>query len=306
MSRPSKIWTFPTEELKKIVEECEYSTHVIKRMGMTVGKRTLDMLFERLEQEGIQHDHLLAKREDRSGWSRLYKLPAERLWEAVRDADCMVDVLRSLNLSNGGRTIKILRKRLDRERIDYRHLIDGKKLARGALPPVPTEKVLKRHCFYRHHLFLEKVHREKLVENRCASCGLKPRWKGKKLNLLLDHKNGIVNDNRIKNLRFLCPNCKRQIEDARKQRTKKKQKLVRCITCGQFRSPRVSGQNCQKCRNKTKEERVERDKQRAAALKPLLEAGLSYFQAGKQIGLVPEIARKVALAHGLKSRYSRK
>ena len=34
----------------------------------------------------------------------------------------------------------------------------------------------------------------------------------KKLSLQLDHINGINNDHRIENLRFLCPNCHSQTE----------------------------------------------------------------------------------------------
>ncbi len=32
-------------------------------------------------------------------------------------------------------------------------------------------------------------------------------WRGSKLSLILDHINGISNDNRLENLRFVCPNC---------------------------------------------------------------------------------------------------
>ena len=39
-----------------------------------------------------------------------------------------------------------------------------------------------------------------------------PEWAGKKLSLHLDHINGIHNDNRIENLRLLCPNCHSQTE----------------------------------------------------------------------------------------------
>ena len=35
-------------------------------------------------------------------------------------------------------------------------------------------------------------------------------WNGKKLNLILDHINGVNGDNGPKNLQFLCPNCNSQ------------------------------------------------------------------------------------------------
>lgn len=36
-------------------------------------------------------------------------------------------------------------------------------------------------------------------------------WNGKKIRMVLDHKNGVNGDNRPKNLRFLCPNCNSQL-----------------------------------------------------------------------------------------------
>jgi hypothetical protein len=44
------------------------------------------------------------------------------------------------------------------------------------------------------------------IEYKCSECEIS-EWNNKKLSLHLDLINGINNDNRIDNLRFLCPNC---------------------------------------------------------------------------------------------------
>lgn len=54
--------------------------------------------------------------------------------------------------------------------------------------------------------------KDKLLEYKCALCGNDGIWNSKELVLQLDHINGIYNDHRLENLRFLCPNCHSQTE----------------------------------------------------------------------------------------------
>ena len=58
----------------------------------------------------------------------------------------------------------------------------------------------------------ERIIKEKILEYKCAICGNEGTWNGSPLTLQLDHINGINNDHRIENLRFLCPNCHSQTE----------------------------------------------------------------------------------------------
>lgn len=51
-----------------------------------------------------------------------------------------------------------------------------------------------------------------LIEYKCGECGMGTIWNEKIISLQLDHINGVRNDNRIENLRFLCPNCHSQTE----------------------------------------------------------------------------------------------
>lgn len=45
------------------------------------------------------------------------------------------------------------------------------------------------------------------IEDACAECGVGPMWNGRPLRLEVDHLSGLWWDNRLPNLRLLCPNC---------------------------------------------------------------------------------------------------
>lgn len=55
-----------------------------------------------------------------------------------------------------------------------------------------------------------RILKEELLPYICVECQNTGIHNGKKLTLQLDHINGINNDNRLENLRFLCPNCHSQ------------------------------------------------------------------------------------------------
>jgi len=46
----------------------------------------------------------------------------------------------------------------------------------------------------------------------CSECGQTSEWHGKKLQLHLDHADGHRTNNKIENLRLMCPNCHSQTE----------------------------------------------------------------------------------------------
>lgn len=88
---------------------------------------------------------------------------------------------------------------------------------------------------------------------QCAICGLPPFWNDKELTLTLDHINGINNDDRLENLRWVCPNCDRQLDTFSGRNPHKKisynsSEPRYCIDCGKLIS--YGSIRCSECAGK--------------------------------------------------------
>jgi hypothetical protein len=72
--------------------------------------------------------------------------------------------------------------------------------------------VFVENSTYARHNLKRRILKNNMIEYKCACCNIGPEWQGKPMPLLLDHINGVHNDNRIENLRFVCSNCDTQLD----------------------------------------------------------------------------------------------
>jgi hypothetical protein len=71
---------------------------------------------------------------------------------------------------------------------------------------------------------------EGLLKNECSKCGLGPVWQDEPIALHVDHISGDSTDNRISNLRILCPNCHSQTSTYCGKKTKRVPVKL-CLNC---------------------------------------------------------------------------
>lgn len=76
---------------------------------------------------------------------------------------------------------------------------------------IPQEEIFVENSTYSNEMVKQRIVVNNLLEYKCSKCGI-DEWQGETIVLDLDHINGDNKDNRISNLRFLCPNCHSQTD----------------------------------------------------------------------------------------------
>ena len=74
------------------------------------------------------------------------------------------------------------------------------------------EQVFTEHSLYPRNKLKARIINQRLIEYKCSECDNVGVHNGNPLSLQLDHVNGKSEDNRLENLRFLCPNCHSQTD----------------------------------------------------------------------------------------------
>ena len=132
------------------------------------------------------------------------------LEQATLNSTSIRQVLSKLRLREAGGNYKQIKKYLDLYKIGYSHF-KGRGWNKGMKMPfsprIPLELIMVRNSNYQSYKLKARLLRSGLKKQTCEICGWAQSSQDGRLPLELDHINGDSKDNRLENLRILCPNC---------------------------------------------------------------------------------------------------
>ena len=236
------------------------------------------------------------------GDSKIFTTPDDVYKQIVAESACASDVIRQLGMSTtGSRNFRLVGRRNELLGITFGKPYDH----RGGIGRVKTDdEVFCRNSQYSDTRRLAKRAIEKgYLEERCYICGLGPVWNDKPLHLVLDHIDGVHDNNEPDNLRLLCPNCDSQTATyrGRNKGTYNKIQVIKpqffCEKCG----AEIVTKDARFCAVCAMEERRKVDRPSKEELAELIR-DKSFVQIGKMYGVSDNAVRKWCKSYDLPTK----
>jgi hypothetical protein len=129
----------------------------------------------------------------------------------VKSSKSYAETIRKLGLIPAGGNYVHVQRRIRELGIDTSHF-KGKGWNTGSdfrapLPAKPLDQVLVAGRWTASHHLKLRLFNHGLKQPRCELCGWAAQAPDGRIPVELDHMNGDKSDNRLENLRVLCPNC---------------------------------------------------------------------------------------------------
>ena len=126
------------------------------------------------------------------------------------ESQSYADVLKKCGyLTKSSSTYSKIRERINKMQLSTNHFILSKPIGER-IERSPENIFIQNSTAHQKTLRKYFINGE-YVPYKCSICGQEPIWNNKPLTLILDHINGINNDDRLENLRWVCPNCNQQL-----------------------------------------------------------------------------------------------
>lgn len=143
-------------------------------------------------------------------------MPKKRSWSeeklklAVKKSNSYRNVIKVLGLRPTGGNYDQVKKYIKESDLSTHHF-KGKAWNKGlkfdSRPFIELKDILVKNSTYQSFKLKKRLFSVKLKKPKCEVCGWAKLSIDGRLPLELDHINGDRHDNRIENLRILCPNC---------------------------------------------------------------------------------------------------
>ncbi len=166
---------------------------------------------------------------------RRLRFTEQQLREAILASRSWAETLRYLHYRSAGGNWRTLKKYAHLWEIPTDHFDPGgarRDALRRANPAIPLEEILVKNSTYSRNHLKERLFKEGVKAKRCELCGQGEIWRGRRMALIIDHINGVPNDNRLENLRIVCPNCAATFDTHCARKNRRRIKPRRCRRCG--------------------------------------------------------------------------
>lgn len=132
--------------------------------------------------------------------------PEQEIRNAVKNSRSKRQALIALGVAAQGGNYRVIDGWVKRYNIDTSHWLGQRWQSESFGPRLTLDDILVEGRHTNSSSLRLRLLKEKVFEAICVGCGL-DKWLGDPIPLELDHVNGVHDDNRIENLRLLCPNC---------------------------------------------------------------------------------------------------
>lgn len=141
---------------------------------------------------------------------RSRKWTNQNLEEAVKKSQSLRQVIKLLGLIPAGGNYQQVQAAIMQQGLNTAHFT-GKLWNKGlrgvGIERVSLEQIFQRGAPFQSHKLKLRLFAAGLKTPRCELCGWAEKSIDGRVPLELDHINGNHSDNRLENLRILCPNC---------------------------------------------------------------------------------------------------
>jgi len=128
--------------------------------------------------------------------------------KVVLESKNLVDICRNLNLKTTGGNRNTIKKWIKIKKLETSHF----RIERASSSEIKSSEIFTEDSVTDRRRIKQILFDTGIKKRECELCGQDEFWKGKKISLILDHINGVNDDNRIQNLRIVCPNCNATLE----------------------------------------------------------------------------------------------